>query len=201
MKADELGNLIDDLDVLKIEKRANRAGFVTNAQCIVSCLRPLSSPSRLTAQTTAQTETCWTKVALGLLALCRLVELSVPEDVIALVAMKDGGPWDVLQSAWNLRFAECTPIWHRAANAPQAVMDALACFLVFAMRCDDGSAVPRRVAVPKTVAPLRYLAMDAKWQLAWAGDIRIMSGYNVDEVRDPTTHLTISSRLRRQKNS
>ena len=81
---------------------------------------------------------------------------------------------DDLQLEWMLRSRECTQNLAyasildmrrklQAARAPQAVWDALARF-----SCDQCAAmaqpkITRGVAVPWTVAPLKYVAMKVKW--------------------------------------
>ena len=68
-----------------------------------------------------------------------------------------------------------------AARAPQPIMDALARFSC--AECDAMTApkLPRRVSVPQTVAPLRYVSMDVKWLPGWEEDVRIKSVNIVDE--------------------
>ena len=68
-----------------------------------------------------------------------------------------------------------------AARAPQPVLDALVRFSC--AQCDALTApkIPRRVSVPQTVAPLRYIAMDVKWLPSWEEDARIKGVNIVDE--------------------
>ena len=82
-------SMVDVNMLIKDVKAYNRAGFVTNAQCIASYPRLLSIRRRPTTHITATPEALWTAEAKSLLAQCRLVESSVPEGVISVLARGD----------------------------------------------------------------------------------------------------------------
>ena len=65
-----------------------------------------------------------------------------------------------------------------AARAPQPMLARFSC-----AQCDATTApkIPRGVSVPQTVAPLRHVAMDVKWQPGWEEDVRIKSINIIDE--------------------
>ena len=118
------------------------------------------------------------------------------EDVISVLTMGDGAFFD-----------QCVNLGHstvlnmrrmlQAATAPQAVMDGLSHFSC--SQCDALTApkIPREVAVPQTVVPLRYLAMDVRCLPGWEECVRIKSVNLLDETSCNTSFL--SSRPRRRR--
>ena len=162
---------------------------MTTIQCIVSSLRPISSRSRPTTQITATPGTLWTVAVQNCPAQCGLVESSVPEDVDFCSAWGDGDPLGremisvdsaVRRTPSHLGHATEPDMRNllQAANAPQAVMDPSSRFSC--SQCDEMTAprIPRGVAIPQTVAPLRSLAMDVKWS---PGYVRMKSVNTVEE--------------------
>ena len=159
--------------LMKGVKAYNRAGSVQ-----MPMHRLLSIRRRPTTHSTANPGALWTAEAQSLLAQCRLVGSSVPEGVISVLAWRDGNtlgrPSISAESAvrrnahaWVMRRCltreECfKPSWMLCPTSP-------------VLRCDDGSS-----AVPRTVAPLRCLAVDVKRLPGWEEDVRINSVNIVD---------------------